>query len=179
MSLDSNKNNVPCSRHNKQSYYLQNNEKHATCLALEHKGGTYRVVRLNCNSNDRSEMQWIKRVSYYDTLIVGDTFRLCSSSNEMKCLSVSHISTSKDYIVNVKSFLDDGSTIMRYQQWRQNPKTNQLVNVQTGMCLTSSDSKPLSYTSTDRLLTVGSKICTRGANVTMNQKWFFTPLPKC
>jgi len=180
--LDSKKNDVQCFPHKQQSYHLKNNEEPPTCLALEQQWGiAHRVVRVNCDSNRQSEeILWIKRVSHDDTQIVGDAFRLCHSKlYETACLSAFKSSESESYTVNVEAYLNRGDNVIRYQQWRQNPKTNQLVNVQTGTCLTKFNSKLHSNTLDGRLLAVGLQTCTRGANITMKQKWFFTPLPKC
>lgn len=138
-------------------------------------GNSRRVVGVNCDK-EGSEDQWIKRVSdMYDKSLPGDAFRFCQSLNIIACLSVSTNSAYDSYTVTVEDYIHDGGGFLRHQQWRVHPKTNQLVNVQTGMCLTSFDSN----TSADRLLAVGLKTCTKGEKVTMQQKWFLIPLLKC
>ena len=74
--------------------------------------------------------------------MVGDAFRLCHTElYEIACLSVPKHFKNDSYTVNVEPFIKKGDRDIRYLQWRINPKTNQLLNFQTGMCLTSFDSK--------------------------------------
>ena len=173
------KNNIQCVQHVQQLFHLKSIHGKTTCLGIkQQKGKAHSVVQFNCDSN-LSEMQWIKWVSKQADFLIYDAFHICQSLDQMTCLSIYQDSQNGNNIVQVASYLDDGYTFTKYQQWRLNPKTNQLVNVGTGTCLTSFDSKPLSNTLADRLLPVGLTICTRGATVTMKQKWVFTPLPKC
>ena len=121
-------------------------------------------------------MHWIKRVSYHDLRLNAGAFHICHSLDETTCLSVSQNSKSENYFVNLNSFIDDGTRFLRHQQWRLNPKTNQIVK-RNGLCLTSFDSKPLSNNVT-AMFPVGARPCKKGTSVTMEQKWFFGPLSK-
>ena len=165
-------------------YYFLNNYQQSTCLALQQKKGkAYGVVRFNCD-DDRLEMQWIKKDSFNPNF--QGAFYICQSSNdEMTCLSDDSQnlnSVGNSFVPLSMNSYADGRRVtskFRYQNWKLNPKTNQIVNLETRLCLTSLDSKPLSNTSTVRLLSAGVRSCTKGANVNIQQKWYLEPVPKC
>ncbi len=162
-----------------QLFHLKSIHGKTTCLGIkQQKGKAHSVVQFNCDSN-RSEMQWIKRVSKQADFLIYDAFHICQSLDQMTCLSIYQDSQNGNNIVNVASYLDDEYTITKYQQWRLNPKTNQLVNVGTGTCLTSFDSKPDANTFPGSFLATGTEPCAKGANIAVQQKWVFDPLPKC
>lgn len=123
-------------------------------------------------------MRWIKRVSKYDLQING-AFHICHSLVETTCLSTAQNSKNGNNVVNVESYLENGSKFDGYQQWRLNPQTNQLVNVHTKMCLTSFDSEPLSNTLAGSFLAVQLETCTKKKDIAVQQKWIFDLLPKC
>lgn len=174
-SWDSKKPIIQCVPHEQQVYHIKNNHgQEPTCLATKQKSGkAHRVITFSCDSNHPG-MYWLKRVSHHGSLING-AFQICRGLDKTLCLSIDAKNFENgNHIVNVDSYSDNGSELEFYQQWRQNPKTNQLVNVKNGMCLTSFDTfDSVSF------LSVGVETCTRGPNITVQQKWTFDQLPKC
>ena len=189
-SLDVKK-NFHCVRPKQQLYYLKNNyHQQSTCLALEQKmSEAHRVVRYDCD-DDRLAMQWIKKES--SNINFQGAFHICQSLNdEMICLSDVPQNLNregKSFVpLGIKTYNDGQLTAdrsnnplkSRYQQWRLNTKTNQIINFETRLCLTSLDSKPLFNTSTVWLFAAGVRSCTKGINVNMQQQWFLDPIPNC
>ena len=122
-------------------------------------------------------MQWIKLESSNKNF--QGAFHICQNLNAKNecCLSVSKKSNG-DFILTLNSHIRADQRNSNYQQWRLNPKTNQLVNLQTRLCLISFDSKSLSNTSAVKLLS-GVDVCNAKSEVKMEQKWSLDPLPKC
>ena len=180
MSLNAKK-NAQCVRQKKQLYHLKNNYKQSTCLASEPKTSKIlRVVRFKCDDN-RLEMQWIKQESTGTN--IKDAFHICQSLNDkITCLSDSpkNLNNAGNSFVplGISSYMKSIMLASKYQQWRLNTKTNQIVNLQTRLCLISFDSKSLSNTSVVTLLS-GVDVCNAKSEVTMEQKWSLNPLPKC
>lgn len=123
-------------------------------------------------------MQWVKVESINKGL--QGVFHICQSSNDKtECLSVAKDEQSGgNFIITLNSYIKLQRTNTYLQQWRLNPNTSQLVNVGTGLCLTSFNSKRIFNTSVIRLL-VGVEVCNRGTKITRQQKWSFDSLPKC
>jgi len=174
--LDAKNKKSKCVRKKQQTYHLKNNnyQQITTCLALEQqKGKSHRVVRFNCD-DDSSAMKWIKQESTNKNF--QGAFHICQSLNDkMTCLSdvPQNLNNDGNSMVSVvlNSYVAGHTGIeSRYQQWRLNPKTNQIVNVETRLCLTSFDFK----------LNAGTRTCTKGSSsLTMQQQWYFDPIPIC
>lgn len=130
--MDSKK-SVQCVDHKQHFYHLRNTNKHSSCLALEQKNGkALRVVRFNCNDNSL-EMQWIKLESSNKNY--QGAFHICQSLNaKTQCLSVSKKSNG-NFILTLNLYINAGQRNSNYQIWRLHPITNQLVNIETRLCL--------------------------------------------
>lgn len=124
-------------------------------------------------------MQWVKFESRNKNF--QGAFHICQDLNaKTECLAVSkNVKSIGNYILTLNSYIfAPGQPNPNYQQWRLHPKTYQLINVETGLCLISFDSKSLSNTSAVKLLS-GVDVCNAKSEVTMEQKWSLEPLPKC
>ncbi len=171
----SGKGKVHCNKSIKENYLLKHIGEQITCLGIKmQKNKNHRLAWFNCD-NQPLEIQWMKWIP--QSYVIDPAFHICHKQDQSACLTISSNLNAGKWIVNLDLFTNNPLNITT-QQWKIKTKTDQLVNPDSKLCLTSYDAESLFNTSiAGPLVRVDS--CKKRPNIPMQQKWYLNPIFAC